>query len=231
MKACIIQHIEEEKGGEIKNWLEKNKWEIDILRLYAEEKPNKNNIYDLIVIMGGPMSIYDDHKYPFLQEEKKWLLDVIKNHHHTKLLGICLGAQLLAFLLGGKVYKNKYPEIGWYPIEIDNKEKIFKNIPKEIMAFHYHGDTFSIPDGGKRIATNIHTENQAFSYKDRIFGFQFHLEMTETIIKEILEKYYDFVPEQEKAVQNKKEILNYTKKYLPETKKILFTILENLTLL
>ena len=136
-----------------------------------------------------------------------------------------------AFLLGGKVYKNKYPEIGWYPIEIDNKEKIFKNIPKEIMAFHYHGDTFSIPDGGKRIATNIHTENQAFSYKDKIFGFQFHLEMTETTIKEILEKYYDFVPEQEKAVQNKKEILNYTKKYLPETKKILFTILENLTLL
>lgn len=136
--------------------------------------------FDLLVIMGGPMNIYEDEQYPWLKQEKAFIKKVINSDKFV--LGICLGAQLLADVLGAKVYKNDFSEIGWFPVEVDNealKVPVMSGFSSEIQAFHWHGDTFDIPQDSIRLGSTEGCKNQGFIYKDRVIGLQFHLEITE----------------------------------------------------
>ena len=106
MKASILQHTKEESPGKIEEWLIKRNWKIDFVKLYKDKYvlPDYKK-YKFIVIMGGPMSVYDENKHPFLINEKKWISEAITKNNISKILGICLGAQLLAYVLGADIKK------------------------------------------------------------------------------------------------------------------------------
>ncbi|MEJ2614809.1 MAG: type 1 glutamine amidotransferase [Ignavibacteriaceae bacterium] len=142
------------------------------------------------------------------------------------VLGICLGSQLIANAMGAKVYRNKYKEIGWFPIQINNEHNIFSILPNEIMSAHWHGDTFDLPDGTIHVAESSACKNQAFVYNDKVIGLQFHLEFTGDSLKELIEHGRDELVK-DQYVQTENEILdnpdlfNITNNYL-------FQILDNI---
>ena len=129
----------------------------------------------LIVIMGGGMNIYQHRDYPWLVDEKRFLAKAIARG--KPMLGICLGAQLLADILGGKVVQNADKEVGWWPVRFLDRSAPFDGFPTECPMFHWHGDTFEIPARARRIAESDGCANQAIAFGDRIVGLQFHAEV------------------------------------------------------
>jgi GMP synthase-like glutamine amidotransferase len=125
--------------------------------------------------MGGPMGAYYKNIYPGLAAEKRFIAQAISPG--VKVLGICSRAQLSASALGAKVYPNAHKEIGWFPINLASDgiaSALFRNLPSEFFAFHWHGDTFDLPPGAKHLAENMACRNQAFSYKNHVLALQFH---------------------------------------------------------
>ncbi len=134
-------------------------------------------------ILGGLMNIYEHDAYPWLVTEKQFIRCAIDAG--KKVLGVCLGGQLIADVLGGKVIRNHYPEIGWHPIRLlplARKYPLFEGISDELMAFHWHGNTFTIPSGAIHLASSSACTNQAFLYGSNVLGLQFHLEYSQDSI-------------------------------------------------
>lgn len=134
---------------------------------------------DWLIVMGGPMGVYDEGKYPWLKEEKIFIKEALSSG--KIVLGICLGAQLIADALGAKVYRNKHKEIGWFDVKrlpgTDNT--ILRDvIPERTEAFHWHADTFDIPQRAIAIAKSEACGNQGFIFNDCVLALQFHLEIT-----------------------------------------------------
>jgi GMP synthase-like glutamine amidotransferase len=130
---------------------------------------------DWLVVMGGPMNVDEHNAYPWLVREKEFIRRVIDRG--TRVLGVCLGGQLISSVLGGRVTPNRQKEIGWFPIEFTEEaagHPVFGQFPQQCSAFHWHGDTFSIPRGGIRLAGNAGCDNQAFQYGGRCLALQFH---------------------------------------------------------
>lgn len=135
--------------------------------------------FDWLIVMGGPMGVYDELEFPWLIEEKVFIRHAIESG--KVVLGICLGAQLIADVLGAGVYKNQYREIGWFPIERQieaNESALAEVFPETLDVFHWHGDTFDIPPGAKLLASSEACCNQGFVLDGRVLGLQFHLETT-----------------------------------------------------
>jgi GMP synthase-like glutamine amidotransferase len=127
--------------------------------------------------MGGPMNIYEYDLYPWLLREKQFILETLRRD--AAVLGVCLGAQLIADVLGGRVTRNKHKEIGWFPLALAPeaaRSPIFAGFPRVFTAFHWHGDTFSIPPGATRLGGSKACDNQGFFLGDRVLGLQFHLD-------------------------------------------------------
>lgn len=142
---------------------------------------------DWLIVMGGPMGIHDEAEYPWLAAEKKFIHQAIEAG--KTVLGICLGAQLIASVLGAEVYKNRHKEIGWFSIDRSSKADstiISTAIPRQAEVFHWHGDTFAIPAGAKPLASSSACQNQGFIFDDRVVGLQFHLETTPELIRELI---------------------------------------------
>lgn len=134
--------------------------------------------FDWLLVMGGPMNIYEEDKYPWLSKEKRFIRDAIASNKVA--LGICLGGQLITDVLGGKVRKNSYKEIGWYPISLTpegQKSRIFKVLPKKFIALHWHGNMFDIQPQALRTAESDGCSNQAVMLGEAV-GLQFHLELS-----------------------------------------------------
>ncbi len=176
MIVCI-QHVPFETPGYILEWAKSQKKEVAIVHMYQNQQFPDHDSFDMLVIMGGPMSVHDEKEYKWLVAEKRYIWDVINKGR--SVLGICLGAQLIADVSGAKVYKNHTKEIGWYEVQkVSSENPIARLLPDKFMAFHWHGETFEIPQGAVRIATTTTCANQAFAIDDRIVGLQFHLEIT-----------------------------------------------------
>jgi GMP synthase-like glutamine amidotransferase len=180
MRLHYFQHVPFENPAFLLSWAEKKGYTITKTLLYSGDDPIAAPDYDLLVIMGGPMNIYEYEKYPWLVKEKQAISRAIDGNKFV--LGICLGGQLIADVLGGKVTKNPQKEIGWLPLtqapEIGALSP-FDIFPKEYMAFHWHGDTFAIPPGAMLQSSSAACTNQGFLYKQRVIGFQYHIEATE----------------------------------------------------
>ena len=177
MRVHYLQHVEYENLANIEPWLKKRGHKLTKTLLYKNQELPSVDKFDWLIIMGGPMNIYEDKKYPWLALEKKFIREAVKNG--KIVLGVCLGAQLLSHCLGGKVTPNKYKEIGFFPVSLTKHGKssgIFSGLPDEFIAMHWHGDTFFIPKGALRLASSKGCKNQAFSMGDRVFGLQFHFE-------------------------------------------------------
>lgn len=214
MRVHYLQHVHFEGLGSIENFLKNKGYEITSTSLFKGENfPSLDN-FDWLIIMGGPMSVNDEDLYPWLIQEKKFIKEAIESG--KLVLGICLGAQLIANVLGSKVYKNKYKEIGWFNINFKNLENtIFEKIlPNELEVFHWHGETFDIPKNAVLIAESLACKNQALILEDRVIGLQFHLETTIDSAKTIIENsrnemsFSKYVQSEEEMISNENKFEN-----------------------
>ena len=210
MRLHYLQHVPFENPGTILSWAEKKDCTVTSTHLYDDANLPTHTDYDWLVVMGGPMNIYDEKNYPWLVQEKSFISGAIDSG--KVVIGLCLGAQLIADVIGGNVTENPYPEIGWFPVKLSNKARsspLFSFFPQEPMVFQWHGDTFSkLPEDAICIAENEACSHQAFIYKKKVFGFQFHLENTEEIIKNLLKNCEDEMV-QGSYVQTPTEMLSH----------------------
>lgn len=188
LRIHYFQHVSFEGLGCIEDWIKKENHQLDCTRFYMHENPPALSEIDWLIVMGGPMGIYDDDKYPYLPAEKQYIKEAVEKN--KTVLGICLGAQLLANALGADVKKGRYKEIGWFPIrktEDGKSSKLFKSMPEEMNVFHWHGDQFEIPEKSTRLIESDACPNQAFLYSDNVLGLQFHFEATPQSIHGMIE--------------------------------------------
>lgn len=205
MRAHYLQHVPFEGLGSIEAWLRNKGYATSCTRLFESVNfPNMEEI-DLLIIMGGPMSVNDEKEYSWLVKEKAFIRMAIDSG--TPVLGICLGAQLIANCLGAKVYPNPQKEIGWFPIHsIGEESSLFFKFPKSIEVFHWHGETFDLPPGATLIASSEACKNQGFQIGSSVMGLQFHLETTPESASDIIANCRDeLVPA--KYVQNEVDLL------------------------
>lgn len=187
MRLRYLQHVAVEGLAAIEPWARGKGFEIAASRLYAGEPLPRVSELDWLVVMGGPMNVYEDETYPWLVAEKRLIAEAIDTHR--TVIGICLGAQLIADVLGSRVTRNRHTEIGWFDVELTAAARasgLFHESPARIPAFHWHGDSFEIPSGALHIASSAGCRNQIFQYRDRVLGLQCHLEETEASIEHLL---------------------------------------------
>jgi GMP synthase (glutamine-hydrolysing) len=228
MKIHYLQHVSFEGLASIEHWANSNNHSLSATRFYKDEPlPNLEDI-DWLVVMGGPMNVYEENKYPWLVQEKKFIEQAIENE--KIILGICLGAQLIADVLGAKVFQNSYKEIGWFPTELTSEahtSPIFNFLPKQFPVFHWHGDTFDLPQGAIRMAKSEGCQNQAFVYGERIIALQFHLESIKESVQGIIENCADELVEG-KYIQNPNEMLSQLDSFR-QINEAMYGILERLS--
>ena len=176
MKVHVLQHVPFEGIGSMEGWLAKRSATVGYTRFYESAKLPDPGQADLVIAMGGPMSVNDEQSLPWLAPEKAFLRETIRLGQ--SVIGICLGAQLIASALGSSVYPGRHREIGWFPVEaVDTGGEAFQ-LPGRLTAFHWHGETFDLPDGAVRLAKSEACDNQAFQLGRNVVGLQFHLETT-----------------------------------------------------
>lgn len=180
-KIYVLQHHPVENLGTIADALEGAALAWQYVRV-AEGQPVPADMKGAggLIVMGGPMGVYQTERYPWLREEMRLIEDAIKSN--LPVLGVCLGAQILAAALGAKVERNsKGKEIGWHAIRISDSardDRLMRGLPATLTPFHWHGDIFELPRGAVSLASSDKTPCQAFRYGDKAYGFQFHFEVT-----------------------------------------------------
>lgn len=185
MRAHYLQHVPFEGPGSIEPWLRSVGYDITKTQFFqCTELPDITAI-DLLVVMGGPMSVNDEGTFPWLVQEKHFIHNAIQAG--KAVLGICLGAQLIANALGAPVYPNSVKEIGWFPIQgLQTTSEHTFCFPPMTEVFHWHGETFDLPTGAVRLAMSEGCENQAFQLGRSVIGLQFHLEFTPESAQQIV---------------------------------------------
>ncbi|OOG23263.1 amidotransferase [Thioalkalivibrio denitrificans] len=177
MRAHFLQHVPFEGLGSIEPWLKGAGFEISCTRFFESTGLPDPAAFDLLIVMGGPMSVNDEDRFPWLRDEKQFIRNVIDRG--TSVLGICLGAQLIAGSLGASVDPNPHKEIGWFPVHgVPSGDSRVFHFPSSVEAFHWHGETFDLPPGAVRIAQSEGCVNQGFQIGASVIGLQFHLETT-----------------------------------------------------
>ena len=187
MHFHCLQHVPFETPGNIETWISEKKHALSFTRLYDNDPFPLVRDIDALIIMGGPMSVHDEHEFPWLAKEKAFIVEAIRQQ--KKIVGICLGAQLIADAMGAKVYDNPQKEIGFMPVhftEAARKYPLFTSLPAQATVFHWHGETFDLPAGAVHLAYTETCRNQAFLIGNHILGLQFHPEVTPAIIKEMI---------------------------------------------
>jgi GMP synthase-like glutamine amidotransferase len=177
-----------EDAANIAAWAETRGHALIATRLDRGEPLPVLNAFDWLVIMGGPMNVYEHDRYPWLVREKEFIARAIRNN--KPVLGVCLGSQLVADVLGGRVTPNAEKEIGWFPVSLSSRaaqSPVFQTLPERFLPFHWHGDAFSIPPGALHMAQSEACANQAFQYGDRVIGLQFHLDYSVASIEKMIE--------------------------------------------
>ncbi len=177
MRAHYLQHLPFEGFGSIEPWLRHAGYEITNTPFYASSVLPPMKAIDFLVVMGGPMSVNDEDSIPWLGAEKRFIRNVIDSG--KPVLGVCLGAQLIASALGADVYRNPVKEIGWFPVQGVPQNGILSfRFPAVTEVFHWHGETFALPPGAVLLASSAGCVNQAFQIGASVIGLQFHLETT-----------------------------------------------------
>lgn len=184
MRAHVLQHVSFEGLGSIDTWLRDRRAEVTLTRFHEDATLPDPAACDLVVAMGGPMSVNDEAGFPWLRPEKEFLAAAIGRG--AAVLGVCLGAQLIASSLGARVYRNPEPEIGWFPVETTGDGEAVFSFPRSFDAFHWHGETFDLPAGAVLVARSAGCAHQAFRVGARALGLQFHLETTPEAADEIV---------------------------------------------
>lgn len=176
MRVHVLQHVPFEGLGSIQAWLTRRGAQVTASRFFESDALPAVSSCDLVIALGGPMSVNDEAKLPWLAREKQFLADAIRSG--KRVLGICLGAQLMASALGARVYAAPEKEIGWFPVFGEGSPGPAFRFPECFRAFHWHGETFDLPRGARLLAGSRACRHQAFQVGARAVGLQFHLETT-----------------------------------------------------
>lgn len=227
MKIAVLQHVAFESAGMIADWAEARDHSVTIYPLHENALLPNIDAFEMLVVMGGSMSVGDDAKHPWLAPEKTLIKAAIEADHYV--VGICLGAQLIANVLGARVYPNHVKEIGWFPVAIADEaigQPILSGLNSAMNVFHWHEDTFDLPHNAQLLMSSKSCKNQAFLYNQRVLGLQFHLEMTEEGIKNIITHCKeDIAPST--SIQSEEEMLTSIGNIAP-CKRILNSLLDRI---
>lgn len=205
MRIHYIQHVPFEEIGYVQEWMTENNIQVSATKIWESATFPSLEDFDGLVVMGGPMGVYDEDLYEWLAAEKTFIRYAIGAG--KKVLGICLGSQLIASVLGANVYSNNNKEIGWFDVSVKPGLDIWlgKDVEPAFTAFHWHGDTFDLPEGCVNHITSAACQNQFFTYGENVAAAQFHPEVTpETVVSMIENCPEDLKPD--KFVQSALEI-------------------------
>ncbi|WP_027091317.1 type 1 glutamine amidotransferase [Cohnella thermotolerans] len=194
MRILMLKHFSFDDESAIAGWAERKGHPYTLIEPPEQGTLPDLDSFDLLIILGGPMSVYEESRYPWLVREKRFIRSAAGAG--KAVLGICLGGQLLAETLGGSVYRNVHKEIGFHPIgRTAIKHPLFEGMPERFHSYQWHGDAFELPPGAERLAYSDACPNQAFAYGPNILGLQFHLETTPACIEEMLHRWSDELKE------------------------------------
>ncbi len=206
MHVHVLQHTSFEGLGNIAGWLEEQNASISHTRLYETQGFPSLDQVDLLIILGGPMSVNDEERLPWLKAEKLYIADAIRCN--KPVLGICLGAQLIASALGARVYPAPSRELGWFPVFGQPHPDADFSFPPSIDVFHWHGETFDLPPGAIRLASSEVCPNQAFQLGPHVLGLQFHLEVTPEMVSTLAVLDREQLAAGEPHIQNEVTLLS-----------------------
>lgn len=211
---AIIKNVKNEGPGSIEHYFIEQSIPYRIFEAEEGDVPSSLEEYKGLIVMGGPMGVYEMEDYPHLRIISRLIREGI--NRNLKVLGICLGAQLIAYALGARVYKGHGEEIGWYDIELTGdglrdpvmislaKHPSVGDVWRKFKVFHWHGDTFELPFGAVHLSKSSMYENQAFRYRYNVYALQFHIEVT----KEMLSEWFEDHPKKEEILKETEKIIS-----------------------
>lgn len=208
MKIHAILHASFETVGSIENWVSKNNHVLTITHSYLNQTLPEISDFDFLIIMGGPQSPREQDIYPYLSDEINLIRRAISTN--KLVLGFCLGAQLIGEALGATTLRSPEKEIGIWPISLTEdgrKDPLFQSFGDSFDVIHWHNDMPGIPEGAVLLATSEGCPHQAFRYHDRVYGFQFHMEITQENAKTMCQHCPDDL-RPSKFTQSKEDLLN-----------------------
>ena len=226
MKIHAIHHVAHEGLGAIEDWLVENRMSFSESRLHDNASLPGPEEFDGLIVMGGSMSVHDTKEHPWLSDEKDLITQSMAAG--KKVLGICLGSQLVAECLGARVYKNPGPEVGWFPVK---KEFLLHSwFPEyddheEITFFHWHGDTFDLPRGAVHLFSSRACRNQGFSFDNHVLALQFHPEMKEKNVRQLIQ-HSSAALKESSHTQTEDQIIEYMDLHLDRSRMILYHLLD-----
>ncbi|MEM5948218.1 type 1 glutamine amidotransferase [Spirochaetia bacterium 38H-sp] len=228
MRVYCIQHVSFEKPAMIEDFFTERGAVFSSVCM-SEGDSLWEDVPDVLVVMGGPMGVSDDAIYPWLRDEKAYIERCLKAG--IKIIGVCLGAQILASILGASVSRaEKGKEIGWFPVFVSpegSHTSIGSSLPVSFMAFHWHGDEFSLPPGAVSLFYNHHTQVQGFLWDDRVLALQFHLEVTEDLVVSLVDNCAAELADGGDDVMSSAAILAGARLYKDAFRTLLFPILSD----
>ena len=185
MKISVLQHAAYEGPGEIAVWAEKRGHSVALHHLYRGDALPGLDAFDLLVVMGGEMNIYQYRDWPWLKPERELIRIALAQG--KRAVGICLGAQLIADALGARVFQNAEIELGWLSVNwTDEARQLFPELSPTATVLHWHGDTFALPPGATRLAASEACPEQGFFIEQKCLGLQFHMEVDPDLVKQFV---------------------------------------------
>lgn len=232
MRLHYFQHVSFETPGTILEWAADNHCHVTHTHFFEDKYilPDLNDM-DALIIMGGSMNVDEHEKYPWLQAEKTLIQQAMDRG--KKIVGICLGSQLILSALGGKVFANDEKEIGFFPVNIfkETSKKLFSDYNDSSVFFHWHGDSFDLLPGMELLASTSVCTNQAYTMGNNILGIQFHPEINELLIENMISHEGNELNENGRFIQSLEEIRshyfmldNYKKSFFGLLKKFFYGV-------
>jgi GMP synthase-like glutamine amidotransferase len=223
MHIHFIQHMPFEYPASIADWAAEKNHTTTYTKVFEDTAFPATDTFDMLVIMGGVMGVYEEDQYAWMPAEKSFIKNAIESK--KKVLGVCLGAQFIAEALGAKVFPHTQKEIGWLPVEKVMPHKLTEKLPQTFTTFHWHGDTFTLPQNAVHLFKTKACEQQGFIYNGHVAGLQFHMEVKEDLLNGMTENERAELIKDE-YVQTEDEIKNLMKEYISQQEKFMYYLLD-----
>jgi len=215
-----------EHPASIADWAAEKNHTTTYTKVFENASFPAMNAFDMLVIMGGVMGVYEEEEYAWMFAQKTFIKTAIEAK--KKVLGICLGAQFIAESLGAKVFPHTIKEIGWFEVEKVTPHKLTQKLPQVFTTFHWHGDTFNLPGNAIHLFKTEGCAQQGFVYNDHVAGLQFHMEIKEDLLNGMTENERAELIKDD-FVQTEEEIKSLMQQHISQQKKFMYDFLDALS--